>query len=38
MRGIHRPIHPSFIFAKDWAIMTDEEKEKANKEGKFKLE
>jgi len=32
MRGIHRPIHPSFIFAKDWAIMTDEEKEKANKE------
>ena len=38
MRGIHRPIHQNFIFAKDWVTMSDSEKEKASKEGKFKLE
>jgi hypothetical protein len=37
MRSVHRPIHEDFIFSSDWARMTDEQREKATKEGKFPL-
>jgi hypothetical protein len=36
MRELHRPIHNSFIFAQDWLLMSQEEKEMAKKEGKIK--
>lgn len=37
MREIHRPIHPAFIYAKDWILMSDEEKSTATREGKIRL-
>ena len=37
MRELHRPIHDSFIFARDWLHMSDEAKEKAKKQGKIRL-
>ena len=36
MRELHRPLHPSFIFAKDWALMSEADKEKATQEGKLR--
>ena len=36
MRELHRPIHPAFIFARDWELMSEAEKEKATSEGKIK--
>jgi hypothetical protein len=37
MRSLHTPVHPKLIFAKDWILMSDVEKEKAEKEGKVRL-
>jgi hypothetical protein len=37
MRRLHKPVHPAFIFSSDWAKMTEEEREKATKEGKLRL-
>ena len=37
MRQLHIPVHPKFIFARDWLLMSAGEKEKAIKEGKINL-
>ena len=37
MRELHKPVHPKFIFAKDWLLMSQAEKEKATLEGKVKI-
>ena len=37
MRELHKPVHPKLIFAKDWSLLSDDEKEKATKEGKIKI-
>lgn len=37
MRELYKPVHPKFIFAKDWIKMTREEQDQATKDGKFKI-
>jgi hypothetical protein len=37
MRGLHRPLHDKFIFAKDWALMSEKERTKATNDGKYRL-
>ncbi len=37
MRELHKPVHPKLMFAKDWALLSREEQEKATKEGIMRI-
>ena len=37
MRELHKPVHPRFIFNRDWVMMSKQEREKAIAEGKVRI-
>lgn len=37
MRELHKPVHPGFIFNRDWVLMSKKEQEQATAEGKLRI-
>ena len=37
MKELHRPVNSKFMFAKDWSLLTDKERQKATEKGIIRL-